>query len=121
MVPDTGHLDPAQVHHLYWDRPQPSRVPEPGDLLWYRHDPGSARLQPVQVESVNWGAHPDPSAADPNVWTQDAAGRQVHRRDPAPLVTFVAGGLRVECREARVPGAAGWMWPTGPTAKEPTP
>lgn len=106
--PAGGVLDPQQrytdeqVRSFYWHRPAPTAIPGPGQRVFYRHQPGDQAL-PVTVDTVRMD-----DRDDPNVY--DQTGRV--RPDPAPVVEFfyLPAGVRVACREARVPGSAGWSW-----------
>lgn len=118
--PDLGPggvvLDPAmrftpdQLNAFYWARHPAGRVPEVGEAVDYRHRSGE-QLVRVTLDRVRMDDRTDPNVYEP------ITGRI--RRDPAPVVEFfyIPAGVRVACREARVPDSAGWSWPEGGAAQ----
>ncbi len=99
------------------DRPPQHRVAAPaaGDAVLYRHE-GWAIPSPATVE---WVQPPD-DVDDPHLWTVqcDEHGRpllfegrplMMPKADPWPVVRLLTRFGRVETREARLRGSAGWL------------
>jgi hypothetical protein len=110
-------LDDIKQAHL---RPQPLRTPppQPGDTVWYRHSEFGELVDATVVSVVM------DNMADPNVWHVVTVGGQPVTGpdgtlmevgpDPWPVVFLTTPFGRVQTREARVTGSAGWL-PRGGT------
>lgn len=108
-------------------------IPSTGDLVAVRLRPWGPTIpaKVLAVQPVGELQHPDWAGGDidPNLWVADDLGNYRQKWDPWPdlevetlTLRDKAGhevkvpferraGQRVRCKEARVRGSAGWLWP----------
>jgi hypothetical protein len=101
-------------------------IPAVGDLVTVRFQPWGPTVpaRVLAVQPVDVLRHPDWAGGDvdPNLFTEDDAGRWAPKWDPWPDVELetlpgkdrpheLRGGQVARCKEARVRGSCGWLWP----------
>lgn len=129
-----SHQRVTEARHPREPTVQP--IPSPGDLVAVRLRPWGPTIpaKVLAVQPIGELAHPDWAGGDvdPNLWVDDGLGHYKPKWDPWPEVdvetmplTDAAGerlklpyefrsGQRVRCKEARVRGSCGWLWPGHP-------
>lgn len=105
--------------------PSVQPIPAAGDLVNVRLRPWGLTVpaEVLQVQPVDVLRHPDWCGGDidPNLWVQQDDGTWRPKWDPWPDVLLrtlpdrrpheLRGGQIVRCKEARVRGSSGWLWP----------
>lgn len=127
----THPITQAEAMLAIHDRPAPTPIPRPGEVVWFRAQPFGDLVEAV-VEAVQ-DPHVHPAGEpDPNLWYRDTeTGAPVCLLDdPWPTLTLdtlwtdesgTASRVRLTTREARVRGAVGWLphdWAAPPTRPE---